>query len=400
MSMSEETGFTTMAGARAEGEVPQVGIGMLGYAFMGKAHTNAYKKIPYLMYPPPAIPRLVAICGRNEEAVAEAARRYGYEGYYTDWRKMLEDERIQLFDNGGPNDAHAEPSIAAAQAGKHVFCEKPLARTAEEARRMLDAVNKAGVKHQVAFNYRFVPAIRQARNLIESGALGQIYHFRAMYLQEWIMPHYGTPKIWRLDRQVAGSGAVGDLGAHIIDLGRFLVGEMKSVSAMTQTFIDERPLPDGSGTGKVDVDDAFVAAVEFENGAIGTLEATRFAGGRKNYEVLEINGEKGSIRFNLERMNELEVFWVGEEPRETQGFHDVLITEAYHPWWENWWPHGHIIGWEHTFVHELTHFLDCIVNDKEVAPYGATFEDGYRAAVVCDAILESATTRKQVDIKY
>lgn len=398
--MSEETGFTTMAGARAEGEVPQVGIGMLGYAFMGKAHTNAYKKIPYLMYPPPAIPRLVAICGRNEEAVAEAARRYGYEGYYTDWRKMLEDERIQLFDNGGPNDAHAEPSIAAAQAGKHVFCEKPLARTAEEARRMLDAVNKAGVKHQVAFNYRFVPAIRQARNLIESGALGQIYHFRAMYLQEWIMPHYGTPKIWRLDRQVAGSGAVGDLGAHIIDLGRFLVGEMKSVSAMTQTFIDERPLPDGSGTGKVDVDDAFVAAVEFENGAIGTLEATRFAGGRKNYEVLEINGEKGSIRFNLERMNELEVFWVGEEPRETQGFHDVLITEAYHPWWENWWPHGHIIGWEHTFVHELTHFLDCIVNDKEVAPYGATFEDGYRAAVVCDAILESATTRKQVDIKY
>jgi predicted dehydrogenase len=367
---------------------------------MGKAHTNAYKKIPYLMYPPPAIPRLVAICGRNEEAVAEAARRYGYEGYYTDWRKMLEDDRIQLLDNGGPNDMHAEPCIAAAQAGKHVFSEKPLARTGEEARSMLDAVTKAGVKHMVAFNYRFVPAIRQARNLIESGALGQIYHFRAMYLQEWIMPHYGTPKIWRLDKGVAGSGALGDLGAHIIDLGRFLVGEMKSVSAMTRTFIDERPLPDGSGTGKVDVDDAFVAAVEFETGAIGTLEATRFAGGRKNYEVLEVNGEKGSIRFNLERMNELEVFWVGEEPKETQGFHDVLVTEAYHPWWENWWPHGHIIGWEHTFVHELTHFLDCIVNDKAVAPYGATFEDGYRAAAVCDAILESATTKKQVVIKY
>jgi predicted dehydrogenase len=398
--MSEETGFTTMAGARAVGEAPEVGVGMLGYAFMGKAHSNAYKKILYMMYPPPAIPRLIAICGRNEEGVAEAARRYGYEGYYTDWRKMLEDDRIQLFDNGGPNDMHAEPCIAAAQAGKHVFSEKPLARNGEEARQMLNAVTKAGVKHQVAFNYRFVPAVRQARNLIESGALGQIYHFRAVYLQEWIMPHYNERKIWRLDKEVAGSGALGDLGAHIIDLGRFLVGEMKSVSAMTRTFIEERPLPDGSGSGKVDVDDAFAAVVEFENGAIGTLESTRFAAGRKNYEVLEINGEKGSIRFNLERMNELEVFWVGEQPRETQGFHDVLVTEGYHPWWENWWPHGHIIGWEHTFVHELTHFLDCIVNDKDVAPYGATFEDGYRAAVICDAILEAAATKKQVDIKY
>ena len=241
--MAEATGFTTMAGAKAEGTAPEVGVGMLGYAFMGKAHTNAYKKIPYMMYPPPAIPKLIAVCGRNEAAVAEAARRYGYEGYYTDWRKMLENDRIQLFDNGGPNDAHAEPCIEAAKAGKHVFCEKPLARNAQEAKTMLDAVTKAGVKHQVAFNYRFVPAIRQARNLIESGALGQIYHFRAVYLQEWIMPHYGTPMIWRLDKQVAGSGALGDLGAHIIDLGRFLVGEIKSVSAMTRTFITERPLP-------------------------------------------------------------------------------------------------------------------------------------------------------------
>ena len=201
--MSEETGFTTMAGAKAVQEAPEIGVGMLGYAFMGKAHTNAYKKIPYLMYPPPALPRLVAICGRNEEAVAEAARRYGYEGYYTDWRQMLENDRIQLFDNGGPNNMHAEPCIAAAQAGKHVFCEKPLARTAEEARMMLDAVTKAGVKHQVAFNYRFVPAVRQARNLLESGALGKIYHFRAVYLQEWIMPHYGTPKTGRRDERWA-----------------------------------------------------------------------------------------------------------------------------------------------------------------------------------------------------
>ena len=398
--MSEQTGFTTMAGARAEATAPEIGVGMLGYAFMGKAHSNAYKTLPYMMYPPVAIPRLAAIAGRDEDAVAEAARRYGYQKYYTDWRDMLADDGVHLFDNGGPNDAHAAPSIAAAEAGKHVFCEKPLARTAEEARSMLDAVEKAGVKHMVAFNYRFVPAIRQARELIANGALGQIYHFRAAYLQEWIMPHYNTPMIWRLDKQRAGSGVLGDLGAHIIDLGRFLVGEMRSVSAMTRTFIEERPYADGSSMGKVDVDDAFVAAVEFENGAIGTLEATRFAGGRKNYNTFEINGEKGSITFNLERMNELKVFWVGEEPKETQGFHDVLVTEGYHPWWENWWPHGHIIGWEHTFIHEIHHLLDCIVNDRDVAPDGATFEDGYRAAVICDAILQSAAGKKQVDIHY
>ena len=389
-----------MAGPRAGREAPEVGIGMLGYAFMGKAHTNAYKKIPYMMYPPVAIPKLVAVCGSNEAAAAEAARRYGYVGYYTDWRKMLEDPRVQLFDNGGPNDAHAEPCIAAAKAGKHILCEKPLARTAEEAKTMLEAVKKAAVKHQVAFNYRFVPAIRQAYDLIRSGKLGRIYHFRAVYLQEWIMPHYAAPMIWRLEKKLAGSGALGDLGAHIIDLARFLVGEVKSVSAMTKTFISERPTPDGKGKGKVDVDDAFVAAVEFQNGAIGTLEASRFAAGRKNFQVLEVNGEKGSIRFNLEKMNELEVFWVGEEPKETQGFHQVLVTEGYHPFYSNWWPHGHIIGWEHSFVHELAHFLDCIVNGKDVAPEAATFEDGYRAAVICDAILASAAGRKQVDVKY
>jgi len=397
--MAEGAGFTSMAAAAAEGQAPEIGVGMLGYAFMGKAHSNGYKKMSYMMYPPPAVPRLVAICGRNAEATRAAAMRFGYDSYYTDWREMLADDRVQLFDNGGPNDAHAEPCIVAAQAGKHILCEKPLARTAEEAKGMLDAVNKAGVKHMVAFNYRFVPAIRQIRLLIESGALGRIYHFRANYLQEWIMPHYNTPMIWRLDKRVAGSGALGDLGAHIIDLGRYLVGEISSVSAMTKTFVTERPWADGS-TGKVDVDDAFAAVVAFQNGALGTLEATRFAAGRKNAQTLEINGEKGSLRFNLERMNELEVFWIDDEPKETRGFHNVLVSEPYHPWWENWWPQGHMIGWEHTFVHEIAHLLDCIVHDKPVAPIGADFEDGYRAAVVCDAILESAQSRRQVDCAY
>lgn len=398
--MNEEAGFTKMAAARSAGKAPEVGIGMLGYAFMGKAHSNAYKTLPYMIYPPLAIPRLVAICGRNEELAAEAARRFGYEGYYTDWRKMLENPAVQLFDNGGPNNMHAEPCIAAAQAGKHVLCEKPLARNAEEARAMADAVKKAGVKNMVSQNYRFVPANRQAYQLIKSGALGRIYHFRAIYPQEWVMPHYNLGMIWRLDKKQAGSGALGDLGAHIIDIGRFLVGDIKSVSAMTRTFINERPLPGGKGMGTVDVDDAFCAAVEFENGAIGTLECTRFAAGSKNDLRYEVNGEKGSIRFSLERMNELEVFWVGEKPKETQGFHNVSITEGYHPWWEYWWPHGHIIGWEHTFIHEIAHLLDCITNNGDVAPYGATFEDGYRTAVICDAILESARTRRQVDCKY
>ena len=397
--MTEGAGFTSMAAAAAETQAPEIGVGMLGYAFMGKAHSNAFKKIPYMMYPPPAIPKLAAICGRNEAATRAAAVRFGYDRYYTDWREMLADDNVQLFDNGGPNDAHAEPSIAAAQAGKHILCEKPLARTAEEAKTMLDAVQKAGVKHMVAFNYRFVPAIRQMRMLIESGALGRIYHFRATYLQEWIMPHYNMPMIWRLDKRVAGSGALGDLGAHIIDLGRYLVGEIDSVSAMTRTFITERPWGDGT-MGKVDVDDAFAAVVSFDNGALGTVEATRFAAGRKNGNVIEINGEKGSLRFNLERMNELEAFWIDDEPKETRGFHQVLVSEPYHPWWENWWPQGHMIGWEHTFVHEITHLLDCIVNDKPVAPIGADFEDGYRCAVICDAILESAASKRQVDCKY
>lgn len=398
--MSDGGGFTSMAGAKAEGQAPEIGIGILGYAFMGKAHSNAFKKIPYMMYPPAAIPRLVGIAGRNADSVNEAARRYGYERAYTDWREMVDNPDVQVFDNGGPNDAHAEPCIAAAQAGKHVFCEKPLARTAEEAKTMLDAVQKAGVKHMVAFNYRFVPAIAQARQLIQSGALGRIFHFRGVYLQEWIIdPNF--PKIWRLDKAQAGSGALGDLGSHVIDLARFLIGEPKKVMGMTQTFVKQRPLGDGSGaTGTVDVDDAFVSLLEFENGALGTIEASRFCQGRKNHQIIEINGEKGSIKFNLERMNELEVFWADDKAETTQGFRNVLVSEPYHPYWSNWWPQGHMIGWEHTFVHEFDHFFRAIVGGTDVDPIGATFVDGYRNAVICDAIVESAQGGRMVDIRY
>ena len=396
--MSEQA-FTSMAAASSAGDAPEIGVGMLGYAFMGKAHSNAMKKLPYMIYPPAAVPRLAAIAGRNAAAVAEAAKRFGYQKTYTDWRAMIEDPDVQLLDNGGPNNLHAEPSILAAQLGKHVLCEKPLARSAAEAKAMWDAVEKAGVKHMTAFNYRFVPAVRMIRDLIDQGAFGRIYHWRAVYLQEWIMPHYGTPMIWRLNRELAGSGALGDLGAHIIDLAHYLVGGVKSVSALTKTFIQQRDRDEG-GAGVVDVDDAFAAAVEFENGAIGTLESTRFAAGRKNHNVFEINAEKGSVRFNLERMNEAEVFWVDEQPQATQGFHNVLVSESHHPWWSHWWPQGHIIGWEHTFVHEINHLLEAIVHDQPVGPHGATFEDGYRCAVVCDAIVESSQSGRRVDIAY
>jgi predicted dehydrogenase len=250
-----------------------------------------------------------------------------------------------------------------------------------------------------AFNYRFVPAIRLMRDIIHDGRLGRIFHFRAQYLQEWITdPSFEM--VWRLDAQEAGSGVLGDLGTHIIDLARFLVGEPASVSGAAATFIPERPTPDG-GTAPVTVDDAFVAAVTFKDGAVGTLEATRFARGRKNHQIIEINGEKGSLVFNLERLNELEVYLPEEEsPRDAQGFRQVLVTEATHPFYDVWWPQGHIIGWEHTFVHEIEHFFRAVAQGAPIAPYGADFEDGYRASVVADAILQSAHSGRRVDIAY
>jgi predicted dehydrogenase len=263
MAEEPEVGFVTMGQAAAEGEIPSIGIGMLGYAFMGKAHTNALKKIAYITYPPPFFPRLVSISGRNEEAVREAAKRYGYEKWTTDWREVVNDPEVQVFDNGGPNDVHFEPTVAAAKAGKHLICEKPLGRTADESYEIWKGVADTGVKHQCAFNYRFFPAIRLAKLMIDAGEIGEIYHFRGRYHQEWIMdPEF--PKVWRLDKSIAGSGALGDLGAHVIDQSRYLCGEPTAVTGVLRTFITERP------GGTVDVDDAFESTVEFENGAIGT----------------------------------------------------------------------------------------------------------------------------------
>src|SRR5579864_3649461 len=355
---------------------------------MGKAHSNALKTLAYMVYPPPAVARLAAIAGRNEVAVHAAAERYGYARAYTDWRDLVADPSVQLLDNGGPNDVHADACIAAAQAGKHILCEKPLARSAGEARAMLEAVQQAGVVHMVGFNYRFVPALRYAYEILRRGELGTIYHFRARYLQDWL----SNPEAaftWRLAQESSGSGALGDLGSHVVDLARFLIGEPTSVAATLRTFTRERP------GGHVTVDDTFAATVEFASGAVGTLEASRVATGNKNGLNIEVNGSQGSLRFNLERLNELEVC------SGSQGFTRLLMTDpAKHPFMQNWWPNGHIIGWEHTFVHEFAHLFNAVAGGGTVAPYGATFEDGYRAAVICDAIARSAQERRSVSIEY
>ena len=301
------------------------------------------------------MPRLVSIAGRNEEAVSAAAERYGYERWTTDWREQVEDPEIGVFDNGGPNVVHAEPTIAAAQAGKHVVCEKPLGRDADESYEIWKAVAATGVKHLCAFNYRFVPAVRLAREMIDAGELGEIRHFRGRYLQDWGDDRRRSTRGASTPGE-AGSGALGDLGAHVVDLARYLVGEFASVSALVKTFLPGR-----------EVDDAIEAAVEFENGAVGHVESTRLALGRRNAFQWEINGSKGSLYFDMERLNELQVFKNGSR---TRGFTTVLVSEPEHPFWEHWWPPGHIIGWGDTFVNELRHFLRAVAGETDVAPHG------------------------------
>ena len=379
-----EVSFTDRPEARATAETERIGVGMLGYAFMGKAHSNAYRTLAYMTWPPPLLPDLVSIAGRTEDAVAEAATRYGFADHVTDWRAIVADDRIGLFDNVGPNDLHVAPTIAAAEAGKHVICEKPLGRDAAESYETWQRVHAAGVKHMCAFNYRFVPAVRLAREMIEAGELGEILHFRGAYLQEWGAT---DAAVWRFDRAVAGSGALGDLGTHVIDLARYLVGEFKTVSGFVKTFLPGRR-----------VDDALEAAVEFENGAAGTIEATRLALGRRNAFQWEINGSDGSLAFDMERMNELEVFLGGED--RTRGFRRVLVTETTHPFMELWWPPGHIVGWGDTFVHEAVHLLRAIADDSDVAPHGATFEDGYRASEIAEAIVRSGETGTRVELAF
>ncbi|HEV3312420.1 MAG TPA: Gfo/Idh/MocA family oxidoreductase [Chloroflexota bacterium] len=376
-----------------------VGFGLIGYNFMGKAHSHGLRTIPYMMWPPPATPELVSICGRDATAVAEARDRYGFRRSTTDWKDLVDDPEVEVVDNLTPNNLHAEPSIAAARAGKPIICEKPLGRSAEESKAMLDAVLAGGVLNMCAFNYRFVPALQLARQLIQEGRLGEIFHFRASYQQSGRVDPK-SPMTWRFRGDVAGFGALGDLASHSIDQARWLVGEIGAVNGLTKTFIKNRPAAAGTEQREqVTVDDAVVSTLEFENGAIGAMEATRCATGRKNYHVIEVNGSRGSISFNCERLNEL-LFFSLDDPADVQGFHDVLVTENIHPYGKFWWPAGHILGWEHTFTHELYHFLSALVGGGEIGPLGATFVDGYRNSVILDGLKTSSETGRKVYLTY
>ena len=376
----------------------EIRIGMLGYGFMGKCHTNAFKKIPYI-YPHANIrPRCSLLCGRNEEQVKREAARYGYEAYCTDWNELISDERIDLFDNCGPDPVHPDPCIAALKNGKHVICEKPLALSVDDARRMRDAATSAKGKAMCVFNYRFLPAVRFAKDLIAEGKLGILYHLRVNYLQmSGHNPALAPDDIWYAAR--SRSGILQGLGSHVIDQCRFLVGELKSVSALVRTFHPARALPT-VGCENVVADEGSAAILEFENGAIGVLEASGVATGRKNFLSWEINGSKGSLKWDLEHPNSLFACLEGLGGNSLLGFTEISVTENEHPYVREWWPQGHNLGWEHGHIIEKFHFLDAVVSDTAMSPYQATFEDGYRVAVIIDAMRQSSRLGKSVALRF
>lgn len=381
---------------------PVLNVGLIGYQFMGKAHSNAYRQANHFFDLPAEI-NMHTICGRNEAAVSKAAETYGWKNYETDWRKVVANPEIDIIDVSTPGNTHAEIAIAAAKAGKAVWCEKPIGNTLQEAKDMLDAVLQAKVAHAVFHNYRKAPAVALVKKMIEEGKLGTIYHFRAVYLQDWIAdPNF--PLVWRLQKEVAGSGTHGDINAHIIDLARHLIGEFDEVCGMLHTFIKKRPLAgeidDKLGAkasdkmGDVTVDDAAMFLAKFKNGALGTFEATRFAVGRKNKNSFEINGSKGSVVFNLEKMNELE-YYNNDDPSDLHGFRLIQATEANHPYAGHYWPVGHIIGYEHTFVNLVA---DAVTNMVEGKPISPDFVDGYENQRVLDAVEQSHDKRTWVKL--
>ncbi|HXR49161.1 MAG TPA: Gfo/Idh/MocA family oxidoreductase [Candidatus Limnocylindrales bacterium] len=364
-------------------------VGLIGYRFMGKAHSNAWRQAPRF-FNLKANVELHTLCGRHAASVQAARAQLGWQNAATDWQEVVESPLIDIVDIGAPNDLHAEIAIAAARNGKHILCEKPLAMNVKQAEAMLTAAQKAKVVHMVCHNYRRIPAMALARKMIGEGALGRIFHFHARYAQDWLVdPEF--PINWRLQKETSGSGANGDINAHIIDLGRYLVGEFKEVCGLLNTFVTERPLADALAKGarkmgKVTVDDAALFIGRMENGVLANLEATRFAAGRKNHFEIEINGSKGSLYFDFEDMNRLK-FFNGDDPKDRQGFRDILVTErGVQPYAGNWWPPGHIIGYEHTFVHTVADFVNACAEGKPVQP---TFEDGLKNQRVLAAVEES-----------
>ncbi|GLW06249.1 oxidoreductase [Microtetraspora sp. NBRC 13810] len=376
---------------------PTLGVGMVGYAFMGRVHSQAWRSVG-AFFDLPVAPVMAVLSGRSEERTAAAAAQLGWAAVENDWKELIVRDDVAIVDVCTPGDSHAEIAIAALEAGKHVLCEKPLANTVAEAEAMAAAAAAAaarGVRSMVAFNYRRVPAIALARRMVAEGRLGEIRHVRAQYLQDWITdPDF--PLVWRLQKDKAGSGALGDIGAHIIDTVAFVTGQqVAGVSAITETFVKERPLAEesaglaatgGATRGPVTVDDAALFIGRLTGGALASFEATRFATGRKNALRIEINGSLGSLAFDFEAMNDL---WFHDQtlPAEEAGFRRIIATEPGHPYLDAWWPPGHGLGYEHTFTHEVKDFLEAIAAGADPSP---SFEDGLRVQRVLAAVEKSA----------
>lgn len=382
----------------------EVNVALLGHRFMGKAHSNAYRQVRKF-FPGKLTPRMKVLVGKTmTPELEETAKTLGWDEVDCDWERVVNRKDIDIVDVSTPGYLHHPMVIAAAKAGKHIFCEKPLANTLTEAKEMLKAVEKAGVMHMVNFNYRRVPAVALAKKLIQEGRIGDVYHYHGAYLQDWIIsPDF--PLVWRLDKKYAGSGALGDIAAHAADLAEFLIGDIDTVTGMMTTFIKERPLVSGGGgawgakgqkgKGKVTVDDDANFLARFKSGAVGVFETSRFAGGRRNFNTFEIYGSKGSMAFNNERMNELEIY-DRTEPSETQGFKNIIVTQSEHPYVGNWWPPGHIIGYEHAFVHGVADFLTAIEKNRLPEP---NFRHGARNQSVLDSIERSSKSGRWEKVK-
>ncbi|QCW99565.1 Gfo/Idh/MocA family oxidoreductase [Aggregatimonas sangjinii] len=373
-------------------------IGLIGCGFMGRTHSNGYNRVSNFFPDLEYRPVLKAACSRTENKVKAFATQWGYESWETDWKALIARDDIDAVDICTPNDMHAEIAIAAAEAGKMILCEKPLSRTLEEGEKMVEAVAKAGIKNTVWYNYRRIPAVTLAKQLIDSGKLGRIFHYRANFLQDWtISPELpqGGEGLWRLDADAAGSGVTGDLLAHCIDTAIWLNGTIKDVSAMTETFIKERVHQATGKVQKVDIDDACIFHCHFENGSLGLFESTRYARGHKALYTFEINGEHASIRWDLHDLNRLEYFDHRDESI-VRGWRSIHVTDGDQPFMDKWWVPGLSIGYEHSFVHQVADFLKSLESEAPCAP---TFEDAYETQKVCEAVIASANSRswKNVD---
>lgn len=374
-----------------------INVGLVGYKFMGRAHSNAYLSVGKF-FSPKLTPVMKAVCGRDQQAVREFADKWGWESVETDWRKLVERDDIGLVDIGSPGSTHAEIAIAAAKAGKHVYCEKPLANSLAECRQMLDAVKSAGVQNMINFNYRKCPAVSLAKRMIDSGQIGQVRHFRATYLQDWLVDP-AFPMNWRMRKETAGSGALGDLGAHAVDLARYLAGDISEVVGDMKTFITERPAEGtsegltataGQGVEQVTVDDCSLFLARFASGALGTFETTRLAPGRKNFNRIEINGSLGSLVWCFEDLNSLE-FYSTQDAAGAQGFRKIFATEGDHPYMSAWWPPGHMLGYDHTFVNAVADLLEGIATGRNPSP---CFLAGARCVAVLEAVERSVGSGK------